>query len=121
MRKMVGIWIGGDATCITMWTAPVDELAYTSDWVDRPERLSGGVYVDGILYTNCPLIKFSDYYYIALSDIKTLTVQEGTTVVLNGIYGRQDGVDSAYGDGYTVEFNRAVFVYRSGSWVQCFN
>ena len=118
--KVDSYLISGDTICITMWTAPTDELAYTSDWVDRPERLSGGVYVDGTLNTSCALIKFKDYYYIALSDGK-VNVQEGTTVVFSGIYGRQNGVDSAYGDNYTVEFNRAVFVYRDGSWVQCSN
>lgn len=108
--------IEGDINCIRVSTTPTDEFAYTADWVDRPVRIVGGVYVDGELNTSCTLIKFPSFYYIALSD-GVVNVQEGTTVVFDGIYGR-GATDGNYGDGYTVKFNKATFQYTGSGWEQ---
>ena len=113
---------GGDTACIWIATSPEDEfyLFYTDDdWAKTQTPVTGGIYVDGILNNNCVLKKFVGQYYIDLA-AGGVTVEEGTTVVLNGTYGRWSG-DPKYGDDYKVKFNRTVFVYKGGSWVQCGN
>ena len=114
--KMDSSLIDGDRNCIQVWPSQVDDFTFTSDWVDRPVRIAGGVYVDGKLNTGCTLIRFSNFYYIALSDGQ-VDVEEGTTVVFDGIYGRCSN-DPKYGDNYTVKFNKSTFEYTNGSWIQ---
>ena len=114
--KMDSSLLDGDRNCIQVWPSQVDDFTFTSDWVDRPVRIAGGVYVDGKLNTGCTLIRFSNFYYIALSDGQ-VDVEEGTTVVFDGIYGRCSN-DPKYGDNYTVKFNKSTFEYTNGSWIQ---
>ncbi len=98
------------------WITPskADDLYTNNDWTDRPEPLGGGVYVDGKLNHGCAIVKFAWAYYISVSD-GGVTTQEGTTVVLDGTYGRCS-TDPKYGDNYTVKFNKTVFRYTNGSW-----
>ena len=109
----------GSNTTNGFWVVPSNsDDFYTCDsWQDKPEAITGGVYVDGTLYPGCVIIKFSwGVYYIAVSD-GGITAKEGTTVVLDGIYGRGSS-DPKYGDDYTVKFNKTTFEYKSGSWKQ---
>ena len=111
-------YASGDTTNIAVTTTPSDQLYASNDWAARPLIWQGGIYVDGVLNEDCVLIKFLDHYHIDLANLKDAnkqtTVKEGTTIVLDGIYGAQDGTD------YSVKFNRATFVYGDGRWQQIF-
>ncbi len=101
----------GNVDGIFVGTTPGDDWVGDDTWAVRPERVTGGIYVNGELKANSPIIKLTGQYYLAVSD-SGVKASEGMVVVFNGIYG-----DS----GYAVQFNRAVFVYRGGNWVQCSN
>ncbi len=106
----------GDASNLWIIATPGDDF-YTADtWAETQVPVTGGVYVDGILNNGCVLKKFSWAYYIALVD-GGVTATEGTTVAIDGIYGRWLG-DPKYGDDYKVKFNKATFRYTNGKWVE---
>lgn len=111
--------IDGNPDGFFIETTPEDLLAGDDTWMQRPTRVEGGIYVEGKLKEGCVLIKLSDRYYIALSD-GGVKASEGTTVVLEGIYGRC-GSDPQYGDDYKVKFNRATFRYTNGAWQEIAN
>ena len=101
---------GGDVNGIGIWTDLSDTLPTVNGWCVQ-KRVAGGIYVNGILKTECPFIKIADKTYrIGLDSIKDdVEIVEGTTVVLDGIYGSSDN---------PVKFNRAEFQCIDGAFRQ---
>ncbi len=93
---------------------PDDEIAPGAGWGHDAVRVSGGIYVNGTLNTNCYLMKYNKEYWIGLNaQGANVTVTEGTTIVLDGVY------SNAAGD-YKVKFNKATFEYTSDGWEQIY-